>query len=282
MTNQIEVNGEESNHSVNPDHSTESKNMEVHHHPEVERKTFKDYLLEGFMIFIAVTMGFFAETIRENITEHERAKFYAETMLKDLEADTAQLNPYKAYFSYAACNVDTLMQLVAGNDPKNIPSGKLYWYGLWGGAHRYFIPNDATLQQMKSSGSLRYFEKTVGHEVAKYDRFCRMIQTNEEMLKDIYSEVRKSRAQIFDYKYNEIANLITQTNRNHFSQEKIDSFINTNPPLLSYEKTLMNQYVEMVRSRFLHQNVQLADSLLIQASKLIEQLKKQYDLEDVN
>jgi hypothetical protein len=40
--------------------------MEVHHHPHVEKKSFKEYLLEGLMIFVAVTMGFFAETILIN------------------------------------------------------------------------------------------------------------------------------------------------------------------------------------------------------------------------
>ena len=39
--------------------------MEVHHHPDVEKKGIKEYILEGIMIFIAVTMGFFAESIRE-------------------------------------------------------------------------------------------------------------------------------------------------------------------------------------------------------------------------
>jgi len=38
--------------------------MEVHH-PHVEKKRFKEYFLEFIMIFLAVTMGFFAETIRE-------------------------------------------------------------------------------------------------------------------------------------------------------------------------------------------------------------------------
>src|SRR5580698_6820345 len=118
--------------------------MEVHHHPNVEKKNFKEYFLEFLMIFLAVTMGFFAETIRESFTEHERAKVFAVSMLKDLEADTAQLKSYRHYFNFAANNVDTLMQLLTVSDPKNIPSGKLYWYGLWGGAHHYFIPNDAT------------------------------------------------------------------------------------------------------------------------------------------
>ena len=33
--------------------------MEVPHHPDVEKKNFKEYLLEFIMIFLAVTMGFF-------------------------------------------------------------------------------------------------------------------------------------------------------------------------------------------------------------------------------
>jgi hypothetical protein len=30
--------------------------MEVHHHPHVEKKNFKEYFLEFLMIFLAVTM----------------------------------------------------------------------------------------------------------------------------------------------------------------------------------------------------------------------------------
>jgi hypothetical protein len=52
----------------------QTETMEVHHHPEVEKKGLKEYLLEGLMIFLAVTMGFFAETIRENISENGKAK----------------------------------------------------------------------------------------------------------------------------------------------------------------------------------------------------------------
>ncbi len=49
------------------------------------------------MIFLAVTMGFFAENIRETITEHERASAFASFMIKDLEADTTQLKSYIKY-----------------------------------------------------------------------------------------------------------------------------------------------------------------------------------------
>ncbi|MFX9061656.1 hypothetical protein ABTN34_17710 [Acinetobacter baumannii] len=45
--------------------------MEVHHHPHAGKKSFKEYILEGIMIFIAVSMGFIAENIREHITDNK-------------------------------------------------------------------------------------------------------------------------------------------------------------------------------------------------------------------
>ena len=49
--------------------------MEVHHpHHASHRKNWKEYLLEGIMIFVAVSMGFIAEQIREHIIDrhHEQ------------------------------------------------------------------------------------------------------------------------------------------------------------------------------------------------------------------
>jgi len=254
--------------------------MEVHHHPKVEKKRFKEYFLEFIMIFLAVTLGFFAETIREDVTEHQRAKEFAKAMLHDLEEDTAQLRSYKNYFDFASSATDTLQQLLINAEPGDIPSGKLYWYGLFGGAHRFFVPNDETFQQMKSSGSLRYFNEQVATAVGKYDRLCRLILTNQLADGNMYTEVRKLRAQVFQFKYNDIANTIYQTNLKNFDYGRVDSFTKSNPPLLTNDKMLFNQYVELVRSRFLRRMVTNADSTLIQANTLIIELKKEYHLKD--
>jgi len=104
---------------------------------------------------------------------------------------------------------------------------------------------------MKSSGSLRYFNKNVASAVGKYDRFCRLIQSNETKEFSIYTEVRKLRAQLFEFKYNDVANIIYQTRLTPSYQSRLDSFIRSGPPLLTNNKILFNQYVELVRSRFL-------------------------------
>ena len=65
--------------------------MEVHHHPHPEKKRFKEYFFEGIMIFLAVTMGFIAENIRENITEHSRARELAVSLYQEVYSDSIQL-----------------------------------------------------------------------------------------------------------------------------------------------------------------------------------------------
>jgi hypothetical protein len=252
--------------------------MEVHHHPHIAKKKFKEYFLEFVMIFLAVTLGFFAENIRERITDREHAKIYAATMISDLRADTAELKTYINYWSYAANNVDTLFQLLSAHAPKEIPSGKLYWYGLFGGAPRSFIPNDATFQQMKSAGTLRYFSNDLMQKAAKYDQLIRRMKIYDDQDEGIWIEVRKIRSQIFDVQFNEAGNNIYQSNRISFDRRKIDSFIQTNPPLLSSDKVVFNQYLELVRSRFMHSKIRDADTLLAHSVLLIADLKKEYHL----
>ena len=65
--------------------------MEVHHHPKVEKKNFKEYFLEFLMIFLAVTLGFFAENLREHITDKKNERKTIEEFKTDLAADTIRL-----------------------------------------------------------------------------------------------------------------------------------------------------------------------------------------------
>src|SRR5688572_28440301 len=60
-------------------------------HPVSEKKRFKTYLLEGLMIFVAVMMGFFAESLRENISNKEKEREYISSLLHNLEQDTTFL-----------------------------------------------------------------------------------------------------------------------------------------------------------------------------------------------
>src|SRR6266496_5119467 len=66
----------------------ETETMEVHHHPDIHHKPkkWKEYFLEFLMIFLAVTLGFFAENLREIIKDKKVIKENIESVLADLES----------------------------------------------------------------------------------------------------------------------------------------------------------------------------------------------------
>ncbi|MGZ3778492.1 MAG: hypothetical protein ACXVI9_13360 [Mucilaginibacter sp.] len=100
--------------------------MEVHHHPEVEKNNFKEYLLEGLMIFLAVTMGFFAESLRENITKKEKETEYIASLVRDLEKDKANLKVIIEDDGKKVKGLDSLLSL-SGADISDIKNRKLLY-----------------------------------------------------------------------------------------------------------------------------------------------------------
>jgi hypothetical protein len=253
--------------------------MEVHHHAHTERKKWVHYFWEFLMLFLAVFSGFLAEYQLEHVIEHSRAKEYASSFADDLVADTSNLISYRKYMSYAADNVDSLLRMISNTSPEKIPTGKLYYYGLFGGTPMRFVANEATLQQMKSSGTLRYFRnKTLLNHVARYDLMMRRFETTEQQDIILFAEVRKIRSQICYSKYNNEANDVAQAFYKHGVKEPVDSFVSTRPPVLSTDKTIFNEYAELVRSRFLRRRVSYADSLLQYSRVLLTELKREYHL----
>ena len=260
--------------------------MEVHAHTHTARKKWTHYFWEFFMLFLAVTLGFFVENKREHYIEHKRADAFAESMHNDLVDDTAFIGPLLKRYEMAAACVDTFINLMAGNDdPKKIPGGKLYWYGLWGGFLNPFASNDATFQQMKNSGSLRYFQnRELTVNIGRYDQLVRKVMMLIDQDIPVYIETRKARSKIFDFRYNKTANDITRSMYDAwaydkpFDQSRIDSFTTINFPLLTYDRTVLNEYVELCRSRILAALVSNIKLLLLASTELIMELKKEYHL----
>ena len=68
--------------------------MEVHTHSHTPRKKWTHYFWEFFMLFLAITLGFFVENQREHYIEHKRGKEYAKLLKLDLIKDTLELHRY--------------------------------------------------------------------------------------------------------------------------------------------------------------------------------------------
>ncbi|HKB45173.1 MAG TPA: hypothetical protein VKC90_12315, partial [Chitinophagaceae bacterium] len=62
--------------------------MEVHAHSHTARKKWYHYFWEFFMLFLAVSLGFFVENLRERITETHRENEFAKALYTELSDDS--------------------------------------------------------------------------------------------------------------------------------------------------------------------------------------------------
>ena len=154
--------------------------MEVHHHPQLNhnQKPWKEYLLECLMIFIAVSMGFIAENIRESIVHSEKEKQQIESFVNALHSDSAQLvfaisindtiikslNKFTSLRTTTTVTDDYIKQFYEGSA-----------LGLL--VDVYFKPNEAALQEMKASGIIGALKhRYIADSIFKYQQNTSIIQ----------------------------------------------------------------------------------------------------------
>ncbi|MDB5132820.1 MAG: hypothetical protein JWR02_2569 [Mucilaginibacter sp.] len=163
--------------------------MEVHHHPEVERKGIREYLLEGLMIFLAVMMGFVAENVREDISEHKRAGEFARSYFEDIKKDTAALHAAVHFSDRKLSIMDSALTML------HLPVEKqkdtvLYRRLSVSSNVAPFEPSAGTYEQIKSSGSLRYFDQKLVTLMNGYDVQAKKTVKREDIdLKFIIDQV---------------------------------------------------------------------------------------------
>lgn len=174
--------------------------MEAHHHAKVHHeKKWKEYLFEFLMLFLAVSAGFIVENIRDNYQEKQRAKEYAHMLLKDVVKDTLELHSLRNFYQQSINAIDTLEQLRQQYGTA-IPDIDFYRYGQYAlSAYRTSF-NDATLQQLKNSGNLRYFGNLqLKEKVSEYDNSIGTFLLREDLELSYKNEVDNFYNSLFNF-----------------------------------------------------------------------------------
>jgi hypothetical protein len=136
-------------------HNSLLTNMEVHHHPEVEKKGFKEYILEGLMIFLAVTMGFFAESLREHISDGTKETGYVISLKQDLQHDTANLVRQTYLINLKIIRIDSLILLFNKSSLNVNETNDAYFYARIATRKPNFEVTNRTVVQLKNAGTFR-------------------------------------------------------------------------------------------------------------------------------
>jgi len=160
-TSALDIPQSEIKKELTTENSPLTTKMEVHHHPNLhhEKKPWKEYLLEGLMIFLAVMMGFFAENLREHISDNNREKEFAKALYTELSIDSATAAEKFQLRQSREGDMDYLYNYFKDSSLTALPRqfypafAKFYIVNIY-----TFEPKDGILSQLRNSGSLRYFK----------------------------------------------------------------------------------------------------------------------------
>ncbi len=143
--------------------------MEVHQHSHTARKKWSHYFWEFIMLFLAVFCGFLAENFREHKIEHLRAREFSKSLVQDLQHDTAAIQVQQKSAGIYIALTDSLLSL-SKTQLEGVNAAKFSFYTRF---MYWTVPifwNRATFEQIKNSGSLRYFKNYhLLEKLMKYD-----------------------------------------------------------------------------------------------------------------
>ncbi len=136
--------------------------MEVHHHSH-KPKNWKEYITEFIMLFAAVTLGFFAENLREHSIISHRIEQNKVAILKDLEQDAITIDSILIDEQNAIKTFDRLLNVLYLAKNKRINQEQLIdsikvFPDIIATTFTLYV-NNSSFKNMQSSGLLSYVEE---------------------------------------------------------------------------------------------------------------------------
>ena len=139
----------------------QSEKMEVHHHGHVhEKKKWLEYLFQFLMLFLAVFCGFLAEYQLEHKIESDRAEELAKSFYQELKKDSITAALKSKNRIKQENSLDYLIKYFKDSSLDKVSKtfAVSYEYGIDFRSPSIFEPRKIILEQLKNSGSLRYFK----------------------------------------------------------------------------------------------------------------------------
>jgi hypothetical protein len=178
----------------------ETTHMEVHKHPHhvTHKKKWSEYLLEFFMIFLAVLLGFLAETEREHIVEKDRERQFMSSLVRDLQLDTLELAKGHTFRMGKITAIDSMISYL-GVQKGNLLPAPLYRLSIKYFANRNFFQNSGTLDQLKNSGGLRLINnRMIVDSIEAYDQQVKRMAKRDDFEVDAFMYNNRIGQKLFD------------------------------------------------------------------------------------
>jgi len=245
--------------------------MEVHHpHHLSHKKKWNEYIIEFLMLFAAVTLGFFAENVREHQVERLREKEFIHTLIEDLKLDKTNLEKDVEIRKSNEANFDTLIRILKSPNYSN-EIGRIYYLARIGSRKNHWSYNDRTIQQLRNSGNFRLISNVeISDKILQYDLFMRQVlYLNDHEYNIIMADYRKQVMVVFN------PLVFQEMQREDFFEypEGSPKLFNNDPNqinLLASHAHYVRNHTGLVRKKEI--------ILMNESSKLIEFIKDEYHL----
>jgi hypothetical protein len=254
----------------------ENNNMEVPHtHKQHgnENKKVKGYIYEFFMLFLAVTAGFFVENWREYIVERHREKQYIESLIRDIKNDTTSLGTLITDIKIQVRGIDTLLRVMENPKEEKIIQ-KIYFYkNIYTNTCSTHNPTDRTISQLKNAGGLRLIvNKSVSDSIVAYDELNKDINISTDFNLKFFYDFTNKQKEIFEIKVFRLTKVNFHDINSILKLKKL-MILTDNPHWMDY------YYNDVIYFGMLTQgyNDKLI-SLKTKATNLLKFLKKEYDI----
>jgi len=252
--------------------------MEVHHHSHTPRKKWTHYFWEFLMLFLAVFCGFLAENKREHIVEHKRTKLYARQFYEELILDTTKLSQGIWISDKRRQQCDSILSVMDNGLNNETDWNNLYYEANMIDLYNVVTFHDASFDQIKNSGSLRYFTNdSLIHSIQDYVNAKDYIKYFQAGLTNYYD----NRVSPFVEKNFDKA-LLYYNIGNFRNRYKFDSLWNISPKpalFLSLEKNAKSEFKNMlITIRDCYSLAGFYYDLYEKSARLIKLLKHEYHL----
>jgi hypothetical protein len=171
--------------------------MEVHHpHHIAHKKKWNEYILEFLMLFIAVSLGFFAENLREQQIEKHREISYLQNVHEDLQLDLKSIDTVIVSNNARLEALDTFFLHLK---TKKATNEEVYFYLRNLALRSTFESSHIGFDQIKSAGGLRMVKnKTITSGIQEYEKILSGVDKLEELRDRTLEQGRFKMAKVFD------------------------------------------------------------------------------------
>ena len=227
------------------------------------------------MIFLAVTMGFFAESIREQMTDNAKEKEYIISMIEDAATDTANIQRAILRNNIRMLHLDSLANTCLNYDAAAGMDADIYRHFRYGLNHPDFIsPTERTMQQLKNAGGMRLLrKKSAVDSIILYDDMAKKLADQQAYYERYQNNTIDLAIQLFNFQKFNIG-VSASGSKNAAVQNKA---IN----LMLHDKTKLAEFGNciLVYEGVVHFYNILLHEMNDHAINLIQTLKNKYHLE---